>query len=82
MTNELTFLLDHELDEALLIEAFGNNVDEDIILFPHAVNLVVLVFYDSTFSMPCHTVLDILLLSNILLVSVSESCSKIVEHYC
>ena len=76
----LTFLLDHVFDEALLIVALGNDVDEDVVLLPETVNLVVLVFNDGPLSMVGHAVFDKLLLRDVVRVCVRERRSQIVQH--
>ena len=76
----LTFSLDHVLDEALLIVAFGDDVDKDVVLLPQTVNLVVLVLDDSPLAMVDHAVLDELLLRDVVRVSVRERRSQIVQH--
>ena len=60
--DRLTLLLDHVLDEALLIIALGDDIDEDVVLLPQTIDRVVLVLDDGAFTVPCDRLLDILLL--------------------
>ena len=68
------------LEEALLIVAFRDDIDQDIILLPHAVNLVVLVLDDGSLAMPRDTLLHVLLLGDIEVVRVRERRSQIIHH--
>lgn len=67
-------LLDDVLKEALLIVAFGDDIDEDVVLFPHAVNLIVLILDDSALSMPRDALVHVLLLRDVFAVRVRECC--------
>ena len=76
----LTLLLYEMFNEALLIVALGDDVDEDVVLLPHSVNLVVLVLNDGALAMPSHALLHVLFLSDVLGICVRESCSQVVQH--
>ena len=76
----LTLLLDEVLNEALLIIALGNDIDQDIVLLPHPIDLIVLILNDSALSVPSHALLHKLLLSDVLGVCVRESRSQVVQH--
>ena len=77
----LTLLLDHELNEALLVIALCNDIDEDVVLLEHAVDLVVLIFDDSALAVPGDTLIDVFFLADILSVCISECCPEIVKHW-
>ena len=73
-SGRLTLLLDDVLKEALLIVAFGDDIDEDVVLFPHAVNLIVLILDDGALSMPRDALVHVLLLRDVFAVRVRECC--------
>ena len=72
---ELTFDFDHVLDEALLVVAFGDHVHENVVLFPEAVDLVVLVLYHGPPAVPGHCLLHVSLLGDILRICIREGRS-------
>ena len=76
----LTFTLDEELDEALLIVSLRNDVDQDVVLLPHAIDLVVLVLNDGTLAMIGSAVLNELLLSDVVSVRIGERRPQVVQH--
>ena len=78
MDEKLTLLLNHVFKEALLIVSFGDDIHKQVVLLPQAVDLIILIFNNGALSVPCHTLLNELLLSDILAVSVSERRSEIV----
>ncbi len=71
-------MLRHELDEALLVVAFSYDVDKDVVLLEHAIDLVILVLDNSALSVPDHRLVHVLLLAYVLLICLSECCSQIV----
>ena len=77
----LTFLLNDMLEEPLLIISLSNDINQDIILLPHTIDLVVLVFDDGPLAMPCDTLIDVLLLRDVNFISVSERSSEIIKHF-
>ena len=60
----MTLTLDfHDVfKEPLLIVPIRNDINQNVVLFPHAVNLIVLILDDSTFSMPCDALFHVPLL--------------------
>ena len=78
--SKLTLLLDHELNEALLVIALCNDIDEDVVLLEHPIYLVVLIFHDGALPVPRDTLIDVFFLADILSVCISEGCPKIVKH--
>ena len=60
------------LKEALLIVAFRDDIDQQIVLLPQAVNLVVLILNDGTFAVPSHALLHVFLLRDVFTVGVRE----------
>ena len=78
MAEKLTLLLNHVFKEALLIVSFGDDIHKQVVLLPQAVDLIILIFDYGTLSVPCHALLNELLLSDILAVSVREGRSEIV----
>ena len=78
---KLTLLLDHKLDEALLVVAFCDHIDQDVILLEHTVDLVVLIFNDSALSVPSDALIDVFFLTDVLSVCISECCPQIVKHW-
>ena len=71
---ELTLLFDKMLKEALLIVSLRDNIDQQIVLLPKPVNLIVLILDDSSFAMPGDALLHVLLLRDVFPVCVRESC--------
>ena len=53
------------LKEALLVVSLGNNIDKQEVLFPHAINLVVLVLDYGALAVPGHALLHVLLLRDV-----------------
>ena len=74
---QLTLLSDEVLDEPLLVVALRDDVDQDIVLLPEAVDLVVLIFDDGALPVPCDALLDVLLLRDVVFVRVCECRPKI-----
>ena len=74
----LTLLFNHKLQEALLVVSFGDDIDKQVVLLPQAIDLIVLVFDDSALSVPCHTLINVLFLSDVVLIRVGESRPQIV----
>ena len=66
------------LKESLLIVSIGNDIHEDVVLFPETIDLVVLDLLCRPASMEGNTIVYILLLCNIVFVCVCECDSKIV----
>ncbi len=71
----LTLLLDHEFDKSLLVVALSDDVDQDVVLLEHAVDLVVLVLDDGALSVPYCRLDHILLLADILFICISKGSS-------
>ena len=61
----LTLLFNEVLKEALLVVSLGNNIDKQEVLFPHAINLVVLVLDYGALAVPGHALLHVLLLRDV-----------------
>lgn len=74
-SNLLTLLSDQVLKEALLIVALSDNIHKQIVLLPEAVNLIVLVFNDGSFTMPSDSLIDVFFLSDVFTICVCEGCS-------
>ena len=68
------------LKEALLIVALSDDIHKQIVLFPEAVNLIVLVFDNGAFAMPCDGLFDVFFLCNVFVVRLRECSSKICKH--
>ena len=76
-SSTLTLLSNQVLKEALLIVSFSDDIYKQVVLLPQAVDLIVLVFNYGALSVPSHALLDVLLLSDVLAVSVREGRSQI-----
>ena len=70
----LTLLFDEVFEEALLIVSLRDDIHQQVVLFPQAINLIVLVLDDGTLAMPSHALFHVLLLRDILLVRVRKGC--------
>ena len=68
------------LKEPFLVVSFCDHIDQDVVLFPEAIDLVLLNLGCSSASMECYAIVDILLLCQVVFISVSECYSKIVQH--
>ena len=64
----LTFLLDHVLNEALLVVAFRNDIDQDVVLLVHPIDLVVLAFHYGPAPVPPDRRLDVFLHTRLLVL--------------
>jgi hypothetical protein len=70
---KLTFDFDHEFNEAFLVVALSDDIHEDVVLLPHAINLVVLVLNDGASAVPYNGLLHEFLLTVVTLVVTNES---------
>ena len=68
------------LKEPFLVVSFCDHIDQDVVLFPEAIDLVLLNLGGSSASMECYALIDILLLCYVIFVSICECHSEIVQH--